>query len=353
MASVIDYSGLTLNEQEAVEVSQAVFEGVYVKGELDRFHAIQTGVKMKTQIPFFGLLPMLGKVSSGCTPNAATGLSLSEKYWEPTLIDFRLTHCQADVNQLYKMWERATKALDIWENMDSAQMNFIVSRAVDAHKEAIMRITAFGDTAAEVVGSGGYLTAGVDKTYFNMLSGLWKQIFTAVSATTVHRYTIDENAQASKAAQLALADTRAHDVMKDLYEQIDPRAFEAGTLKYQLTRSLVNNWWALLEDKSLANAVMNRVEDKPTPLSYRGIPIEVRYDWDRNILANHDLSTTYYLPHRAILTPIENIPIGTSDEESMSDCDSFYDKKDKSWYYDGASMFDVKLLEEHNIAVAY
>ena len=186
-----------------------------------------------------------------------------------------------------------------------------------------------------------------------MLNGLWQQIFTGVAAATVHRYTITENGQATYAAQLALGDTVALDAFRDMYENIDPRAFLNGTLKYQVTRTLLNNWQALLEDKSLANAVLSQVEEGATKWSYRGIPIEVRYDWDRNIIANLDTTAVYYLPHRAILTTLENIPIGTSDEGSMDQIDSHYDRTDKKWYYDGASYLDCKLLEEHKIAVAY
>jgi hypothetical protein len=354
MASIIDYSDLTLNEQEALEVSQAVFEDVYVKGPLSNFHYIQTGIKMKTQIPFFGLLPMVGKVSSGCTPNAASGLDLTEKYWDPELIDFRLTHCQGDVLQLYKMWERAAKALDTWESMDNAQMQFIVDRAKNAHLEAIFRISSFGDEAAALVsGAGNITTAGGDITFWNMLDGLWDQIFTGVAAVTVPRITITENGLASYALQSNLGDTVALDCFRGMYEEIDPRAFENGTLKFQVTRSLINNWWALLEDKSLANSIRAEIEKGAAPLSYRGIPIEVRYDWDRTIAAYMDTTVVTHLPHRAILTPIENIPIGTSDEESMDAIDSHYDRTSREWYYDGASYLDCKLLEEHKIAVAY
>jgi hypothetical protein len=289
---------------------------------------------------------MLGKVSSGCTPNAAAGLDLTEKYWDPELIDFRLTHCQGDVLQLYKMWERSAKALDTWEQMDNAQMQFIVDRAKDAHLEAIFRITSFGDEAAALVGGGGNITAaGGDVTFWNMLDGLWDQIYTGVAAATVPRITITENGLATYALQGALGDTVALDCLRGMYEEIDPRAFQSGTLKYQMTRSLINNWWALLEDKSLANSIRAEIEKDGTPLSYRGIPIEVRYDWDRTIATYFDTTAATFLPHRAILTPIENIPIGTSDEESMNAIESFYDKKDKSWYYDGASYMDCKLLE--------
>ena len=354
MASVIDYSDLTLNEQEALEVSQAVFEDVYLKGPLSNFHFIQTGVQMKTQIPFFGLMPLAGKVNNGCTPNAASGIDLTEKYWDPELIDFRLTHCQADVLQLYKMWKRSSKALGTWEDMDSGQMNFIVDRMKDALTEMIFRVSSFGDEAAALVGGGGNITAaGGDVTFWNMLDGLWDQIYTGVAATTVDRTTITENGLATYALQAALGDTVALDVFRGMYEGIDPRAFESGTLKIQCTRSLINNWWALLEDKSLANSIRSEIEQGATPLSYRGIPIEVRNDWDRTIRTYFDTTAATFLPHRAILTPIENIPIGTSDEESMNEIDSFYDKKDKAWIYDAASYLDCKLLEEHKIAVAY
>jgi hypothetical protein len=356
MASVIDYSDLTLNDQEALEVSQAVFEDVYVSGPLSNFHYIQTGIKMKTQIPFFGLLPMLGQKSTGCTPNAESGLDLTEKFWDPELIDFRLTHCQSDVEAKYKMWEKiAKKAADTWETMDNGQMQFIVDRAKNAHTEAILRLSSFADEAAAAVGSGGNVTAaGYDVLYWSMLDGLWDQIFVGVAATTVDRTTITENGLASYALQGALGDTVALDCLRGMYEGIDPRAFTGGTLKYQVTKSLLNNWQALLEDKSLANAVLDKVEkDRTTPYSYRGIPIEVRYDWDRNIATYFDTTVVHYLPHRAILTPIENIPIGTSDEESMNSIASFYDKVTRQWYYDGASFLDVKLLEEHKITVAY
>jgi hypothetical protein len=186
-----------------------------------------------------------------------------------------------------------------------------------------------------------------------MLDGLWDQIFTGVAAVTVDRTTITENGLATYALQSALGDTVALDCFRGMYEGIDPRAFENGTLKFQVTRSLINNWWALLEDKSIANSIRAEIEKDGTPLNYRGIPIEVRYDWDRTIRTYMDTTAATHLPHRAILTPIENIPIGTSDEESMDQIDSFYDRTDKTWYYDGASYLDCKLLEEHKIAVAY
>ena len=349
MASLIDTSDLTLNPQEALVASEAIFEAVYSKPQIADAHQIMTGIQMKTQIPFFGLLGLVGKVSSSCTPNSSSEkVNLTEKYWDPALVDFRLTHCQNDIAQLYKMWKKSRIANKTWEEVDNEQMAFIVDRGVDATMEAILRIATFGDKLADNVADGGNITAGVDPTFFTMINGLFHQIF----AATLVKYTITENAEATKAAQLTLAADRALQAMRYMYNNIDPRAFEASGLAFQMTRSLWNNWSDYLEDKSLVFS-LDRAEQGATKASYRGIPIIVRNDWDRGIRAYNDLGDTYLYPHRAILTPIANIPIGTSDEESMKSLDSFYDKVTKSHYLDAAFYIDVKLLQEYMIAVAY
>lgn len=350
MASLIDTADLTLNPQEAELVSQAIFEKVYSKPQISNVHGIQTGIQMKTQIPFYGLIGAVGKVSSGCTPNASTEkVNLTEKYWDPALVDFRLTHCQGDVSQLFKMWKRSRIALGTWEEVDNEMMAFITDRGVDAVYEAILRISQFGDKGAKLVANGGYITAGKDVAFLTMINGLWQQVF---ASTSVKRYTIPENAAATKAAQLALASDRALQAMRYLYNEIDSRVFDVAGLKFQMTRSLWNNWSDFLEDKSLAFS-LDRTEQGSTKKSYRGIPIEIRNDWDRNIRTWNDLGNTLLYPHRMILTPIDNVPIGTSDEESMSKLDSFYDKVTRSHYLDGAFYIDAKVLEEELCGAAY
>lgn len=355
MASTIDFSALTLNSEEARILSEVVVEELYSKPDLTSVHEVMTGVDMDRYIPILGGYGLVGKVDPGsCSVNAETGqISSSQKQWTPKLISFRLTHCQDDLPDLLKFWKKSRVAAGTWEQVDNEMMAFIADRVMDATLESIFRIAEFGDTAAEVVGSGGYLTAGTTKTYFNMLSGMWKQIFTDQAGSALsHRYTIDENSEGDKATQLALASDRALKVFRDLYSNIDTRAFKFADLKFQVTKSLFDNWQDFLEDKSLA-FTLNQAEKGSNSWSYRGIPIVVRDDWDRTIVAYHNLGTTYYLPHRAILSPLSNIPIGTSDEESMTKLDSFYWKKDKAHYIDVAYKIDQKNLVEELLAVAY
>lgn len=350
MASLIDTADLTLSPQEALTVSEVVFEQVYNKPLLSRAHDVRTGIQMKTQIPIFGLLGAVGKASSGCTPNSSDEkVNLTEKYYDPALIDFRLTHCQNDVSQLFKLWKKSRVANKTWEEVDNAMMAFLADRTVDAAYEAILRISSFGDKNAALVANGGYITAGKDIAFLTMINGLWQQIF---ADATIKRYTIPENAEATEAAQLALDPSRAANVFRYLYSNIDSRAHTVGGLVYQVTRSLTNNWEDYLEDKSLG-FTLQVAEDGKREFRYRGIPIIIRDDWDKNIREWNDLGDTLLYPHRAILTPIGNIPIATSDEGSMTSLDAFYDKVTKSHYVDVAFYLDTVLLQSELIAVAY
>jgi hypothetical protein len=354
MASKIDFSTLNLNEEEARMISELVFERTYTRPELTNVHAIQTGVEMDKFIPILGQFGLVGQVDPGsCSNNSETSqIPTSEKQWAPKLVSYRMAHCQDDLPDLLKFWKKSRIAKNTWEEVDNEMMAFISDRIEDANVQAQLRIADFGDTTEDVVGSGGNLTAGTDKTYFNMLDGMWAQIFTDQAGDAdIYRTEISENGEATKVAQLALGSSVALDAFRDMYNNIDPRAFD-GNPVFQVTRSLFNNWQDYLEDKSLS-FTLNQAEEGSNRWNYRGIPIIVRHDWDRIIKAYFDNGTTYYLPHRAILTDLNNIPIGTSDEESLTSLDSFYDKKDKTHYIDVAFKMDVKILQEELMAVAY
>jgi len=356
MASLVNFSALTLDSQEALEASQAIFEALYAKPELNDTHYVATGIQMQTQIPIYGQFGLIGKKAAGsCDVNAETQLiTPSEKYWVPALISFRLTHCQEDVDQLFKMWKRSKSAIRTWEDMPDEQVAFLQERILDATMQSVLRISSLADTTENVHLSGGHLTTGTTIAYFTMLDGLWAQIIAAVVALTLTaRVTITNNSAGTYTGQDDLADDAALTIMRSMYEQIDTRARLDPSLVYQMTDSLFKNWMTFLENKSLAYTLERTEVGKVTKWSYRGVPIVVRYDWDRLIRTYFDNGASWYLPHRAILTPINNIPIGTSDEGNFAELDMFYSKDDKKHYTDVAYYLDVKLLQEYAIAVAY
>jgi len=351
--SVINLAGLNINPVEATSLNEVVFEKTMAKPMIAEAHGVRTGIQMNTFIPFFGLLPALGTLSAGCGKiPAAVTIPTTQKQWTPRLIDFRLSHCQNNVNQDFKLWKRAASALDTWSKVANEQLAFIGDRTTEALTEAILRLSSFGDAAALNVAGGGVITNGVNVNLFTPFNGIWQQIFVGVGAGTIRRVAIAENGGATYAAQGALAANVALATMRALYEQIDPRAFQFGGLKFEMTRSLFNNWMAFLEDSSLA-FTLDRAEQGASKYSYRGLPIVIRDDWDRNIRVFQDNGVTWNLPHRMILTPIDNVPVATSEEGDFSKFNVFFDNLTESLYIDVAFYLDAKMLEEYAIAVAY
>ncbi len=355
MAQLLDLSNLTLNPVQAENSSQAVFERLYTKPEIEAAHYVVTGIKHNTYIPIFGQFGLGGRIDPGsCGVNSSADyIAPSQKQWTPKLISERMPHCQTDISQDFRLWQRANSALDTWSEVDNEQQAFIESRIIDAMKEWILRLTSFGDTGAKNVSGGGYIKNGVSTTFFTPFNGLWKQIYTAVAASTITPVSISENSEATYAAQNALATNRAISVFRDMYNKADSRIFSEGSQPvFQITRTLANNFEDYLEDKSLG-FTLQEAEGGKKNWAYRGIPIIIRHDWDRNIKAYEDNGTTLRLPHRAILTDIKNIPIGTSEAGDFTEFRQFYDQKDKKLYTDIAFYLDIKLLEESQIQVAY
>lgn len=355
MADIFDgLSGLTLNIEEATQDSDLIKVNPYLNPDLTSVHGVQTGIQQDKYIPILGQLEDIGLVDPGtCGVNTYTGnFPVSEKTWTPKTISQRIPLCADEIPAKLKFWRDQQKIIGRWENISNPLKQYVLDLTGMAVSRAIIRIAEFGDTAGAVVGSGGYLTAGTTVGLFTMLDGMWKQIFTDGSGSAlIPRHTIDENAAGTKAEQLDLGSTAAYDAFAYLTENLAPEAL-AGNNIIQCTKTLWDNWVRFIESKSGAY-MPELMQDGMSKTTFRGYAIKVRTDWDRLIKKYHDLGTTYYLPHRALITDINNIPVGTRDTESFTSLDVFYDKKDKKIYVDVAWNEDCKVLQEVNMAVAY
>lgn len=353
---MIDLSGLTLNTEEARYSSQAVFERTFDHKELTELYDVQTGIEMDTQIPVFGKIGLVGKLDPGdCSVNASTeSIGTSEKVWSPKKVSFRLTHCQdSAVSRLFKIWKKAKQATKEWEYIEDEMLAFMEDRVMKATLESIYRLADFGDTAADNVTGGGNITDGIDAEFFQPIDGLWKQIIAGVTGGDIAaRYTIAKNSEATKALQMALDADTAITVLRALFSNADSRLFQGDMRVIYVTRSLFENWQTYIEDTSKA-FTLDKIEQGSTRWAYRGVPIIPRYDWDDAIVNWFDQGATYLLPHRAIMTDLANIPLGTPETDSFKSFDMFYHRKDKQHYSDVAYRLDAKYLEGYRISVAY
>lgn len=345
--ALFDLTALTMNEEEAQEVSQAIFEAVIMEGDLAEFHEIETGIEHKTQIPFIGNLGLLGYKQTGCSRTEdGSSIPLTEKFWDPVLIGDRLKHCATDVNALLKLFKKAQKINpDFYDRINGEEFGVIIAKVENAMKSMNNRLVWFGDTVAANVSGAGVITNGVDVKYFTPIDGLFKQIFIEVTTSASNYVAISENAGVNYAAQ-ALAANKALTIFRNMHKAMDARFFQAledGAMpQFLVTREIMQNYWDTLEEKSL-NFSLAETQDGISKMSYRGIPIKVRYDWDNNIRSYQDNGTKWNLPHRAILTVKENIPIGTLSTEDLTALTSWFEQKDKANYID----FDLKLDAKH------
>lgn len=350
MASKIDVSALTLNPEEAQQISEAVVEKVFVQGELNQVHDIETGISMQKQIVFVDNLDVGGEALTGCTPAEQGTLTMTQKYWTPALVAGRYSHCANDLNQLLKIFRRAQKVEpDYYDRIGSEEMGLLMAKIVDSLKVSISAKAWLSDTAAAVQPGGNFTIAGFNAGLWNQFDGLWKQIF---ADGNIPRYTITENAGATYVLQ-ALAAGESLNILQGMYEGADPRLLGDPNAQILVTRSIWDNYLALTETKEFNGGITSRLDNGQVTMNYRGIPIILMNEWDRTIRKYQDDLTVHFRPHRAVMTTPSNIPIGTLSETDLQNLESFYDKKDKTNYVDFGYFLDAKFGESYMASVAY
>lgn len=350
MASKIDVSSLTLNPKEAQSTSEAVFEKLFLDTDISRIHDIVTGVSMKQQIVFIANLAIGGEALSGCTPAEQDSLVLTEKFWEPVLVAGRYKHCAADLSLLLKLFRKAQKANpDFFDRVGSEEIGVLVAKIIASLMESINAKVWFSAKNAAVQPGGDFTIAGFNAGIWNQFDGLWEQIFADANVPVV---AISENSGATYAAQALTAGT-ALTTFADMYKKADSRLLSDPDVQLLVTRSLWENYMDTVESKEFNGGITTRLDNGQMAMNYRGIPIVMKEDWDRNILAYQNDLTVTVLPHRALLTTPSNIPIATLSETDMSNVESFYDPVSKSNIVDYAYFLDAKFGESYMAVAAY
>ncbi len=353
MATKIDVSGLTLNTKEAEMLSMLISERVFVQTPLAQVHDIQTGVQMAQQIVFVDNLDVGGEALTNCTPAEQDGLTMTEKAWAPALIAGRFSHCANDLNVLLKIFKKAQRVEpDFYDRIDSEEMGLLMAKIIDALRVSISAKVWLGDLTAAVQAGGNFTIVDFNVGLWNQIEGLWEQIFTEVAASTLERYTISENANATYVLQV-LAAGKSETILRAMYENADPRLLGAVDAQILVTRSIWDNMLTFIESKQYNGGIISRLEGGQQTMDYRGIPVIKMPEWDRTIRKYQDDLTVHYLPHRAIMTTPSNIPIATLSEGDLQNLESFYDKKDKTNYVDYGYYLDAKFGEGYMASVAY
>jgi hypothetical protein len=360
MAKGIVESALTMNPIEVQDLSQFIIEKIFTRPELLRLHGIRTGVKMKEQIVFASQFGKTGiKGTATCTRKTSGAAStLTQKYWEPEGIEDTLIHCNAEIDALFKAYfTKINKYRDKYEIEGTDLEIFFSILLLESIQRTLWRAAWFADKSVAVATTGvaGLKLAG-DVKFYDYFEGLWEQIFAAVTATTVKRYTIIENAEVTTAAQLTLAAGRSIEIFEGIWALADPRLKSDPDRIMEVTNEIWENYRRYLQSKG-ENFTIEFTTEGLKELNWNGVPIvNMETVWDLDLQADFVDNTTnnaYYLPNRVVLTVPENKPIGTLNESDFDELEIFYDQKERQFYMGYGFSLDAKLLEEYRIVVAY
>lgn len=207
------------------------------------------------------------------------------------------------------------------------------------------------DTAHTIaVNDGGIITSGVDTGYFDIINGLWKQIFTAVTGGA-KSIAIAANAKTSKAEQLSAMDAdSAYALLSGMYYAAPIEMRGKGNMRFLVTQSIADAYQQYLTGKGIESTYKNLVDGIPS-LSFLGVPVIPMPIWDNMNQSFNDLGDVFYKPHRAVLVEQANLAIGTPSEEAFGEFDIWYDKTSRKNYILLKDKLDAKLLNDGRIVV--
>lgn len=348
---------ITFNGKEAVE---AMIDPAYKNPEFSRIHGtIHTNIKAKEQIAFvrrFNKVTIAEPAGCGNGKQSKT-IPMYEKFWEPHYTKIWIEMCWKDFLSSLYAWgikngiERANL-----EDTDVAK--YLMDTMPPAILDDLWRLVWFGDVDITDIADSpaGTLGSASDIPYYNILDGLWKKIFAGVAQSSgflhIPRYTISYNTLGTKTLQLGLPEGYSKTVWRNLYYNADDRLKDDPNAVILCTRSLMDNWREYKESKNLESSFKKEdglLEDG----IYWNVPIIQVPTWDRFIRADFDNGTTFHLPHRAILTTVENIAVGFDNEASVNALESWYNKDTEMFNIKGGYTLDTNILENFMFSVAY
>lgn len=343
----------SLCSADKLRIGEAIWQEYREIESFPTHHTVLTEIRAGRVIPLIDAKPDYGYMKvrqANCQMNICSITTTSSaKKWQPVDYNCRLVICKDDLTCDFKLfWEMNCKDYD---NMNDAYMDFLARKVRENLNASQWRIAYFDDSE-----NTDPLYAGVD--------GLFKQYLDLAPVGSPQRIEIPENAGATIAAQMTLDADRGYEVLKAMYKYASeqrPQILSRPDAHFDVTPELAFNYQAWLMDNKEVNCCFNTTNDGVTStryaidsLNYLGVPIRIRYEWQEIIQWQQQQTgaVNYDNPHRALLTYKGNKPAGTCDDNSFSNFDMFYDKKDKQIYIDAETSFDVKVVVDTDFVIA-
>lgn len=354
MAEILDLTKFTFNGDTLKGVGELSFELMTKERNALTFVSTFGNIKVEKEIGFIGEGGLVGVKNNGCDPVPQEFAASSRVVkWTPEDWEILLHLCYKDLDGTIAEYERKNglKKPDFTESDYEAIVETLLARALN---KFLWRLIWFNDKNAANVSNGGVIKNGVDVKYFNIIDGLWKQIFAQATSNPEQRITITENTASTKAAQKVtpatarnIFETMIYSAPLELTEQSDRFILSTLNLYNEYKKSLSDSARVALE--SVESNFINGVK----AVKIDGVEIIAVPEWDQHIHAYEDNGTTYNLPMRAIYTTRRVLGVGFDKEGDFNKLDVWYDRDSRKVKIEGMGNADAKLLHPGLFIAAY
>jgi hypothetical protein len=350
MAALINHSNYTFTADEIRAYNEILLKAVTEIPQLTDFHSFEQGIKNDKQIGLAdGSFGLIGKAAQTCgtlTPDTKL-LATQQKKWEPKRLQVLLRECWADLDATMGRLSRQT-GNNVSDLTSTDYMTFILSILEKDLGRMIFRKAWFDDqNAATTTDSpAGVLTAGTDKTYFNLINGFFQQLGVIIAADATRKTTIAANTEATFALQdSAFTNALAYSSLLAVIDGAKPALRAASDQVILCTGSVGRKAMRHLQDKGLAftlDTALNGLQ----MIQVDGRTIYVIEWWDELIRAYQSNGTKYNSPHRIVYTTKSNLVVGMEANGLFENFDVYHDKVNKYTYIEAIDAMDAKILDD-------
>lgn len=207
---------------------------------------------------------------------------------------------------------------------------YLATFASDLTTTAANFVTAYAATILARHGRCVVTSSGADIIVEAGVPGM--NVLVTVSAAVSGNLTGSVAATTAAVRNTTLKAGAAVAILQALYEaRTDELAeFDATEARFDVTRSVYENYLAYLQTQSGAEAAFSTLVNGVRTLTFNGIPVMKRPDWDKR-WKSADFG--YVQPHFALLSTHKNYVWGTDSTDDIAQVEAWYEKKDQMNYF--------------------
>ena len=351
----LNFSGLTPKNGAVRELAELIFLEIAQDDQLGELVTYMLGQETGAKLGFVGKPGLLGKAGEGCNPTYDKNLvETSEKAWAFKEWVIAEAICYKDLEGTIAE-HYANNGTDVADLTDTEYMNKIVRPMLEqAITDLMIRFIFFGDVDAL-----GTLKDGVDAGHFNLIDGIWKQLFQGVASGKTVRVPIAANNGATVNAQYEAMRQpgAATGTLNDLIIRTPMKLRKMSDRRFITTQAFAdmlsldiqsNNKGSDLQWETIFAGIQRT--------KYQGIDYLAVPQFDEIIqeyLKNETNAEAYDKPFRVIYTSKSNLRAGTKSKESIADLSVKFDDVTRQNYIYASDTIDAKVVAEEYAAVAY